>query len=948
MLLTIRYLCTTCLVLLCTLFCVEREKISNSQRRKIAASIKPRASAARPSPPVLSRAPRPMISLPVTDVGNKTETDTVKSVAVERPSAKKPGFSKIMEQFEDKKSKSQAPPATATKQEPVNVTDDEAEKEEEDEEQKQKKEEAEKKAKMNQLRQQFENVKKEEPPPSQSISVGAVSALKKKFLDVGPSSVEEPAWKRALKKKDVVEEEVSSSDSDSKHKHRNKHKNKKGDKKKNKDSSEDEKSKKHHGRKDKDKKKNKDQKKHRKADSNSESESDSETDEDQKKKKKKKHKDKKGSSGSETEHKKRKPKVEKEKEKEKPPVPFADLPVLSLSAKVEEEQPPPPPAPPDPTTETIDALSDLLMGTNTKSDDAEPKKSNKEKKIPASQKSSKQQKSSRAAAASKKHKTVVTSQTANAAQPQQQGPMFSFQQPQQQQLQQQQQQFVFGAQRPAAANPFAAHQTNPALYTGPFGASTGQVAITSGFGNTVLAGNMMPAFQQGNPTLQFQKQQQLQPHPQLFTLQQPTQQAASKQPANKQPQQNKTKTTATKTKATKKSKEPTKVNTMEEEPSTLDQLALSLSFDNIKLDSDTNEEPQPVLKPVEPVMTLPPPPQSVSTATEPMDIDLIPGIKNIFEPSGKEPEPLQITIKQLENDGTKGVNEIPVKSLQDDIPEDSIPVPPPPPPVNVPGEVPPATNDVPPPPPPPPVNDAEPPETSIPPPPPLPTLDPPASNEAPVTPPSPPPPPSSDPLASNDAPAPPPPPPPPPPTTNTATSTEVPAAKKDNKLPEDVEANRSRLLEDIRKGKKLDSTEQSSGENADDKNRGDASKQKNKKEKKKKKHRSKEAKKQNKTAVSSSEDNTDDEPQEDNQDNKESQPETKAASTPQQEWAKRRKTVEPVVEQEDDQSHIVELLDIEIDEDMPQWKKKLLQKKKLKEYQPLLSEQQKEKDEEAR
>ena len=167
-------------------------------------------------------------------------------------------------------------------------------------------------------------------------------------------------------------------------------------------------------------------------------------------------------------------------------------------------------------------------------------------------------------------------------------------------------------------------------------------------------------------------------------------------------------------------------------------------------------------------------------------------------------------------------------------------------------------------------------------------------------------------------------------------------------MPEDVEANHSRLLEDIRKGKKLNSTQQSSCENADDKNRGDASKQKNKKEKKKKKHRSKEAKKQKKTALSSSEDNTDDEPQEDNQDNKESQPETKAASTPQQEWAKRRKTVEPVVEQEDDQSHIVELLDIEIDEDMPQWKKKLLQKKKLKEYQPLLSEQQKEKDEETR
>ena len=79
------------------------------------------------------------------------------------------------------------------------------------------------------------------------------------------------------------------------------------------------------------------------------------------------------------------------------------------------------------------------------------------------------------------------------------------------------------------------------------------------------------------------------------------------------------------------------------------------------------------------------------------------------------------------------------------------------------------------------------------------------------------------------------------------------------------------------------------------------------------------------------------------------QPETKAASTPQQEWVKRRKNSEPVIEkEEDDHSHIVELLDIDIDEDLPQWKKKLLQKKKLKEYQPILSEQQKVKDEEAR
>ena len=60
-------------------------------------------------------------------------------------------------------------------------------------------------------------LKKEEMPRTQSISVGAVSALKKKFLDIGPPPAEVPAWKRALKKKEVVEEEEgSSSDSDSK------------------------------------------------------------------------------------------------------------------------------------------------------------------------------------------------------------------------------------------------------------------------------------------------------------------------------------------------------------------------------------------------------------------------------------------------------------------------------------------------------------------------------------------------------------------------------------------------------------------------------------------------------------------------------------------------------------------------------------------------------------
>ena len=893
----------------------------------------------------MSRAPKPMISLPNTDAGNKSETDAVRSVAQQRPSAKKPEFSKIMKQFEDKKPKSQQPPAAA-KKEPVNVTDDEGENDAENEKQRQDNEEAERKAKMNQLRQQFENVKKDTLPSQPAISVGAVSALKKKFLDVGPSQAEEPAWKKALKKKEVVEEEASSTDSDSKHKHRNKHK-KKGDKKKSKESSEDEKTKKHHGKKDKDKKKAKDQKKHRKADNSSDSESDSETDDDKKKKKKKKHIEKKDSSGSETEQKKRKAKVEKEKEKEKPPVPFADLPVLSFPAKVEEEQPPPPPPPPDPTTETIDALSDLLMGTNSKPDDAETKEVNKGRKVLTAQKSTKQQKSSHTAAAGKKHKTAVTSQATKAPQPQQQGPMFAFQQPHQQQ----QQQFVFGAQgQPVAANPFLAPHTNPALYTGPFRASTGQPAMTTAFGNPTLVGNMMPTLQQGNQSLQFQQQH----HPQLFTVQQPAQQVASKQPVNKQPQQNKTKTTATK--AAKKSKQPTKVNTTEEADSTLDQLALSLSFDNVKLDSDTNEEPQPVLKPVEPVMTIPSPPQSVSTATEPMEIDLIPEIKNILEPSrsGKEPEPLQVSITQQPEDGVDNI--IPIRSPQDDIPEDNTPVPPPPPPVNVTGEAPPVISDVPPPPPP--VNNGEPPvstEAPVPPPPPLPSLDPPTSNEAPAAPPPPPPPPpplpSSDPPTSSNAPAPPPPPPPPPvpPTSDPAVSSTSPTSTKDKKLPEDVEANRSHLLEDIRKGKKLNSTEPSAGGNADDKNNSSSLKQKNKKDKKKKKHESKEGKRHKKTNVSSSEDdNSDDEPQKDDQNSKGSQPEETAASTPQQQWEKRQKNVEPVMEQEDDQSHIAELLDIDIDENLPQWKKKLLQKKKLKEYKPLLSEQQKAIDEEAR
>ena len=76
------YYCNHC-------FCVEPEKISNTQRRRIAASIKPRPSSARPPPPVMSRAPPPMISLPSTDIDNKTETDVVKAPPQERPLVKK-------------------------------------------------------------------------------------------------------------------------------------------------------------------------------------------------------------------------------------------------------------------------------------------------------------------------------------------------------------------------------------------------------------------------------------------------------------------------------------------------------------------------------------------------------------------------------------------------------------------------------------------------------------------------------------------------------------------------------------------------------------------------------------------------------------------------------------------------------------------------------------------
>ena len=101
----------------------------------------------------MSRAPPPMISLPNTDVGNKIETDATRTVAVERPSAKKPEFSIIiMKQFESKKPKSQPAAATAAKKETAHVTDDEPEDEAEDEEKKRKSEEVEKKVKINQLR----------------------------------------------------------------------------------------------------------------------------------------------------------------------------------------------------------------------------------------------------------------------------------------------------------------------------------------------------------------------------------------------------------------------------------------------------------------------------------------------------------------------------------------------------------------------------------------------------------------------------------------------------------------------------------------------------------------------------------------------------------------------------------------------------------------------------
>jgi len=124
------YVCTY-VTLLIAFLCLnaEPEKISISQRRRIAASIKPRVSTARPPPPVMSRAPPPMISLPNIDAGNKTETDVVRTIAQERPSAKKPEFSKIMQKLEDARPKKQPPPKEAVTQaankELVNETNDE-------------------------------------------------------------------------------------------------------------------------------------------------------------------------------------------------------------------------------------------------------------------------------------------------------------------------------------------------------------------------------------------------------------------------------------------------------------------------------------------------------------------------------------------------------------------------------------------------------------------------------------------------------------------------------------------------------------------------------------------------------------------------------------------------------------------------------------------------------
>ena len=125
------------------------------------------------------------------------------------------------------------------------------------------------------------------------------------------------------------------------------------------------------------------------------------------------------------------------------------------------------------------------MGTNSKTEDVESKESNEEKKISATQKSTKLQKSSHTTASNKKHKTTGTSQVGKVPQPQQQqGQVFSFQQPLQQQ--QQQQQFMFGTQQMTAVNPFQAPQTNPAFYSGPFGAQPTQPTITTGFGNPTL------------------------------------------------------------------------------------------------------------------------------------------------------------------------------------------------------------------------------------------------------------------------------------------------------------------------------------------------------------------------------------------------------------------------------------------------------------------------------
>ena len=155
------------------------------------------------------------------------------------------------------------------------------------------------------------------------------------------------------------------------------------------------------------------------------------------------------------------------------------------------------------------------------------------------------------------------------------------------------------------------------------------------------------------------------------------------------------------------------------------------------------------------------------------------------------------------------------------------------------------------------------------------------------------------------------------------------------------------MLEDIRKGKKLKPIKKGAEKEKEDESSKESPSKKDKQDKKKKKHDSKGVKKSKKVSSSSSSS------EEENADEEEVPIAVAGGLKPSQVKIGQRDTLkmEQKRQQEqiqEEQSAIVELLDEEIDQDLPQWKRKLMQKKKLKEYQPLLSEQQKAKDEETR